>query len=136
MRAGEKPGTDVNSWIAAADHAAARLRARKIMRAKRDERRAKSVRIAIVVSFFLVLLAAAVLVGQAVIDPLLRSAAAARDGKRTGEIVYSMPDGSFCRHLSFDNETAEVTEGAVEQCPSDLPRGRARAERNFAWGGR
>ncbi len=81
------------------------------MRARRDERRAKSVRLAVVLSLFAVLLATALLVGRAVIDPVLRPAANTRDAKRVGDIVYWMPDGSFCRRLSFDNETASLTEG-------------------------
>lgn len=107
------------------------------MRARSDEQRAKSARIAIVVSLFLVLVAAALLVGgHAVIDPLLQSAAAAREAKRVGDIVYSMPDGTFCRHLSFDNASSELVEGAIEQCPSDLIKKGRRTPLGFAWGQR
>jgi hypothetical protein len=72
---------------------------------------------AIILSLFLVLLAAALLTaGRAVIDPLLRAAAAARENHRLGEIVFSRPDGTFCRPLAFDKKTAPITEGAVEPC--------------------
>jgi hypothetical protein len=136
MRAGERAGTAVDSWVAAAGHFSGRMRARRIARAQRDER-AKSARVAIVVSLFLVLLMAALLVGgHAVIDPLLQSAAATREEKRVGDIVYAMPDGTFCRHLAFDNGTAELIEGAIEQCPSDLVKKRAQGATGFAWGGR
>lgn len=122
--------------IAAAPHAGG-MHARKTMRARSDEQRAKSARIAIVVSLFLVLVAAALLVGgHAVIDPLLQSAAAAREAKRVGDIVYSMPDGTFCRHLSFDNASSELVEGAIEQCPSDLIKKGRRTPLGFAWGQR
>ncbi len=124
-----------DSWVAAVGQVGARMRARRIARARRDER-AKSARIAIVVSLFLALLAAALLGGgHTVIDPLLQSAAAAREAKRVGDIVYSMPDGTFCRHLAFDNGTAELIEGAIEQCPNDLFKMRGRAAKGFAWGG-
>ncbi len=136
MHAGQLASGGDGSQTAGADHAAARLRLRKTMRARRDERRAKSVRLAVVLSLFAVLLATALLVGRAVIDPVLRSAAATRDAKRVGDIVYWIPDGSFCRRLSFDNETASLTDGRVEQCSGNLPRGRVRSERNFSWGGR
>ena len=33
-----------------------------------------------------------------------------------------MPDGIFCRHMSFDNVTAEMTEGAIERCADDIAR--------------
>jgi hypothetical protein len=136
MSAAERTGTAANSWVPSAGRLGASMRARKIARAQRDER-AKSARVAIVCSLFLVLLAAALLVGgHTVIDPLLQSAAAAREAKRVGDIVYTMPDGTFCRHLSFDNGTAELMEGAIEQCPNDVLKKRVRTVNGFAWGGR
>jgi hypothetical protein len=91
-------------------------------RARRGERRTKSVRGAIVLALFVALLAAALRVGHAVVDPVLRNVFGARDGQRVGEVVYSIPDGSFCRRLPFDNETAALSEGAVEPCPANLPK--------------
>src|SRR5579864_7538850 len=133
MRAGQRAGTDAVSWVAAADHASAR--ARRAARAYRDDQRAKSARLAVVLSLFLVVLAAALLVGgRVVIDPMLQSAAQARAINRVGAIIYTMPDGIFCRHLSFDNVTAELTEGAVEKCAGDLITGRTSRASNFAWG--
>jgi len=133
MRAAQQAGTEAVAWVAAADHA--RARARRAARAHRDDQRAKSARLAVVVSVFLALLAAALLVGgRVLIDPMLRSAAEARGTNRVGAIVYTMPDGIFCRHSSFDNVTAELTEGAVEKCSGDLLAERARRGSNFAWG--
>jgi len=80
-----------------------------------------------------VLIAAALLVGgRAAIGPLLRSAFAAREANGVGDVVLSMPDGVFCRRMAFDNVTAEVTERAIERCPS-LASKRG-APRGFAWG--
>ncbi len=133
MRAGQRAGTDAVSWVAAADHASAR--ARRAARAHREDVRAKSARLAVVLSLFLVFLAAALLIGgRVVIDPMLRSAAVARGTNRVGTVVYTMPDGMFCRHLSFDNVTAELTEGAVEKCADEFTRRRASRASNFAWG--
>ena len=132
MRAGQRAGTDAVSWVAAADHASAR--ARRAARAYRDDQRAKSARLAVVLSLFLVVLAAALLVGgRVVIDPMLQSAAQARAINRVGAIIYTMPDGIFCRHLSFDNVTAELTEGGVEKCEGPTA-GRANRISDFAWG--
>jgi hypothetical protein len=47
-----------------------------------------------------------------------------------------MPDGAFCRHLSFDNKTAELTEGAVEHCARIDPGQAARPTNGFTWGAR
>jgi hypothetical protein len=103
------------------------------IRARRDEQHAKAVRTGIVLSLFLVLLMAALLVGgRALIDPLLQSAGEDREANRVGEIVYTMPDGAFCRHLAFDNVTGEVTERTVEQCDQNIGR-RTHAKAGFSW---
>jgi hypothetical protein len=100
-----------------------------------DEERAKSGRVVIVSSLFLVLFTAALLIGgHAAIDPLLQSAVDARETKGTGEVVVTMPDGIFCRHLSFDNVTAEIIEGGIERCANDIAGNRPHAGRGFAWG--
>jgi hypothetical protein len=109
--------------------------ARRPSRSLLEDDRQKSGRIAIVSSLFLVLVGAALLVGgHAAIDPLLKSAVAAREAKAVGEVVFAMPDGIFCRHMSFDNATAEVTESTLERCANNIVREHSRAARGFAWG--
>ncbi len=90
-----------------------------------------------VLSLFLVVLASGLLIGgHAVIDPMLSAAAEKREMHRIGDIVFTMRDGLLCRHLSFDNRTAALTEGAVEPCAPDLAKERSAAVRSFAWGER
>ena len=134
MSAAEKVGWDAGAWFVEADHVSITALARRRSRARMDEERAKSGRVVIVSSLFLVLFTAALLVGgHAAIDPLLQSAVNARETKGTGEVVVTMPDGIFCRHLSFDNVTAEITEGGIERCASDIAGNRPRPGRGFAW---
>lgn len=86
-------------------------------------------------SAFLVLLAATLLIGgHAAIAPLLRSVMAARDERAVGDIIYPMPDGKFCRHMSFDNTTAEIVEGAIAPCPDGISRIHIHTAKGFAWG--
>lgn len=119
---------------AVSPHVGSIIPTRKIARLRPEEQRAKSARLAIVLSLFLVLVVAALLVGgRALIEPLLQSTAS--DEKRVGDIVYSMPDGMFCRHLSFDNGTSELVEGAIDQCPN-LIKKHGRNSSGFAWGSR
>jgi len=89
-----------------------------------------------VLSLFLILLMAALVIGgRSVIEPMLRKAMAqASETHRQGEIVFTMPDGTFCRHLAFDNKTAELTESTVLQCPEARPHGAAHPPSGFAWG--
>ena len=83
---------------------------------------------------FLVLFTAALLIGgHAAIDPILQSAVDARETKGTGDVVVTMPDGIFCRHMSFDNVTAEIIEGGIERCAKDIAGNRPHTGRGFAW---
>lgn len=134
MSAAEKMGWDAGAWFVEADHVSVTALARRRSRARMDEERAKSGRVVIVSSLFLVLFTAALLVGgHAAIDPLLQSAVNARETKGTGEVVVAMPDGIFCRHLSFDNVTAEITEGGIERCTKDIAGNRPHTGLGFAW---
>jgi len=135
MHAAEATGRHDAAWFVEPDHATKR-RGRKAARARRDE--ATSTRAIIVSSVFLVLFTNALLVGgHAAIDPLLRLATTAGNTRSLGDVVVPMPDGKFCRHLSFDNATAEMVEGTVEPCPENLVKGQFRsAGRGFIWGQR
>jgi hypothetical protein len=136
MNATDGVGPEAGAWFVEADHVSVTALARRRWRARLYDERAKSGRVIIVSSLFLTVIAATLMMGgHAAIDPLLQSAMAAREPKGTGDIVMTMPDGIFCRHLSFDNVTAEIKEGAIERCPDDIARNRARgSNRGFAWG--
>jgi hypothetical protein len=134
MRAAERANATVAS-LRPADQR--RVAVRRSARVLRDEKHLKNARVAIVLSLFFAFLAAALLVaGRALIDPMLRAAAEAHQAKRMGEVVFTMPDGELCRHLSFNNKTAEVTETALDRCPQARPREKASAgvAKGFAWG--
>jgi hypothetical protein len=134
MSAAEKVSRDAGAWFVEADHVSVTALARRRSRARMDEERAKSGRIVIVSTLFLVLFTAALLIGgHAAIDPILQSAVDARETKGTGDVVVTMPDGIFCRRMSFDNVTAEITEGGIERCTNDLAANRPRTGRGFAW---
>jgi hypothetical protein len=97
---------------------------------------AKAMRIGVALSLFLVLVVAAVLIGgRSVIGPMLqRAMAQPLDAHRTGAIVFTMPDGTFCRHMAYDNKTADLVESAVAQCAEARPHDAPRASSEFAWG--
>ena len=133
MRGLEHAHIKLPSW-APAD----RMAVRRSARVRQDEQSAKAARVAIILALFLAFLAAALLIGgRALIDPMLRTAAHEREANRVGEVVFTMPDGAFCRHLSFDNNTAEINESAIDRCPEARPhrgRGSADDKKGFAWG--
>ncbi len=103
---------------------------------RRGDARVKKARLAVILSIFIVFLVAAVFVGcRKVVGPMMREAAAqSSEAHRKGDIVFTMPDGAFCRHLAFDNKTAELRESTVVQCQEARPRDTHRPPRGFAWG--
>ncbi len=134
MRLAQRVGTTATRLQAPAYPAGGRSYVRQVKRARRGERQTKTKRVAVVLSLFLAFLAVMLLVGgRAFIDPLLEAAAAQRQNHRMGDIIFPMRDGTMCRHLSFDNKTAELTEGVVKQCAPDGPAENAAASKGFAW---
>jgi hypothetical protein len=106
--------------------------------AKARDASATSTRAVITSSVFIVLLATALLIGgHAAIDPFLHQSDML-DARGSSDVVVTMPDGKFCRHMSFDNTTASMVEGAIEPCRVDITRDKGAAvsspPRGFAWG--
>jgi hypothetical protein len=58
-----------------------------------------------------------------------------QDPRAAGAVVFTMPDGIFCRHVSFDNVTAKETEGPIERCRTDFEMARelAKPREAFSW---
>lgn len=133
MGANQQAGMPAGSRAAAASRVSALARTRKQSRVELQEERAKSTSVAIISSLFLVVIAGALLIGGHIaIDPLLQSAIEAREARGLGEIVFTMPDGVYCRHVTFDNVTSQLTEHGIERCASDLGR-HGPADSKFTW---
>jgi hypothetical protein len=134
MSGAGKASPEAGAWFVEADHVSVTAMARRRSRARLSDERAKSGRVVIVSSLFLTVIAAALMIGgHAAIDPLLQAAMQEHEPKGAGDVVVTMPDGIFCRHMSFDNVTAAVNEGAIERCGDDIIGRRPRSNRGFAW---
>ncbi len=126
---------DAGAWFVEPDRTPSARHGRSRPRSYEDS--STSARAIIASSLFLVLFAAALLIGgHAALDPLLQSAIEARQAKGAGDVVVALSDGIYCRHMSFDNTTAEVSESALERCPDGVTweRGRRSPRGAFAWG--
>lgn len=134
MQAADGTSPQSAAWFVEPDPAGAGRRGRTRTQARREDD--TSMRAVIVSTLFLVLITTAIMFGgHAAIDPLLRMATAARQSESVGDVMMPMPDGKYCRHMSFDNKTSEMNEGAIEPCPDDILRGQFRhSGRGFAWG--
>ena len=133
MGAGERAG-----MAAVLQNSRVRPVRRSAVRVRWEERNAKISRLAVVLALFLVLLAGALLVTcRAVIESMLQAPPDPRVANKVGDIVFTLPDGAFCRHLSFNNTTAELMESSASPCPEAKPRGKSdHPSGHFAWGAR
>lgn len=126
-------GTRAEPWFVEPDDAGSGRRGQKRTQAPREDD--TSLRAVIVSTLFLVVITMAIMFGgHAAVDPLLRMASAASQSVAAGDVMMPMLDGKYCRHMSFDNKTSEMHEGAIEPCPDDIVRGQFRhSGRGFAW---
>ena len=129
LGAGHGPG------VARAAGERARKGPHSTAQAHRREQRVKAAWFTVAFTLFIVLAAAALLAGGGfVFGPALQWAGVGGGTERPGDVLLSMPDGTFCRRLSFDNATAELGGGNVERCPDNRGLGR-HGPTGFAWGG-
>lgn len=134
---GEMQGTDSAqsaSWFVEPDQV--RREPQPRLRLPKRASDASSLRAIIVSCLFLVPLATSLFLGgHFAIDPLLQMAITARDSRAMGTVVRAMPDGKFCRHMTFDNDTAEVLEGPIERCTDDVANEMFRTGpgKKFSW---
>jgi hypothetical protein len=124
---------DPGAWFVEADRVSMASLTQQRSRARFSEKQIGSAHVAIVSTVFLVLFTAALLIGgRAAIDPMLQSAAKARESSSEGAVVVAMPDGIFCRHMSFNNATAQETEEPIERCQTDIAANHGRGQ-GFSW---
>jgi hypothetical protein len=134
MDMGKDAGRRTIGWHVGADRAIPQVRGRDFWRTRRDEQRASKIGLIIITSLLCAVFAAATMFGGHAIGPLLRHAAAERDANATGALVFTMPDGVFCRRMSFDNKTGEIGPGAIERCSQVAGEGSTAKTTTFQWG--
>ena len=135
MSAGKDGSSDTVDWYVEPNGPGRDARGRRSVWARPDDERANSLGLIVTTSLLFVLFAAAVMFGgHAAIAPLMRRAVTARAADGKGDIVYAMPDGVFCRHMSFDNATGAVIEGAIAPCTDHSAAGGGQLTTQFKWG--
>jgi hypothetical protein len=106
---------------------------RKLRRSR--EARTGFWRVSIVSAFFVAVLIANLFVGAVVVVGAFRKEP---DSTSTaiGRATIPTLDGVFCRHVVFDNRTAETKEDKVSRCDDrDDAKSRRRSKSTFSWGG-
>jgi hypothetical protein len=138
MSAGKNSATDSVQWYVQTDHGRRFGRGLHASHAERYDRRVNSLALIITTSLLFVLFASALLVGgHAIISPMLRAPAITANTNNRGDIVFTMPDGTFCQHMTFDNTNGRITAGSIDRCDPGLGGGDT-ADRGtgFRWGSR
>ena len=98
-----------------------------------NEERAKLARIAIVCAVFLLLLGAGAFLGvRLMIEAPLRQANDTTN--RFSRVLYTMPDGTSCRVVLFDNKSAMMSEGPVVPCDPSRKSTTYIEPKEFSWG--
>ncbi len=135
MSVGKPAATGSAQWYVQADHVRRLGHGLHATHAGFNDRRANSLALIITTSLLLVLFASALMVGgHAIITPLLRAPAV--DGaslNRRGDIVFTMPDGTFCQHMTFDNSTGQMSPGGINRCDPDADSGSGSRGTGFKW---
>jgi hypothetical protein len=132
--AGESAGADMIDWYVEPDHSRAEPHMRASSRFRREQERANSLALIVTISLLFVLFASALMVGgRSAIGPLLSRGTTAHDANSKGDIVYAMPDGVYCRHLSFDNTTGAISVGTVEPCTERSRSAGPEISTTFKW---
>ncbi|HVU42651.1 MAG TPA: hypothetical protein VHD86_16515 [Xanthobacteraceae bacterium] len=135
MSVGKPSATNNAEWYVQADHVRRIGPGLHATQASLNDRRANSLALIITTSLLFVLFASALLVGgHAIITPLLRAPAPGGGTNNRGDIVYTMPDGTFCQHMTFDNATGQISAGGIDRCDPSIGGGGGDRAAAFKWG--
>ncbi len=97
------------------------------------ERRNGILRVLIVTAFFVMMLGANLFIGSVVLVGGLKEENGL--GKyRVGRVTFPLLDGTFCRHILFDNVTAQALDDNVSACADDIAPPRPGRRTRFNWG--
>jgi hypothetical protein len=134
MSAGKHGAADRAEWYVQPDHGRRFGRGLYASHAGFEDKRANSLALIVTTSLLFVLFASAVMVGgHAIISPLEREPAVVGNSNDHGDIVYTMPDGTYCQHMTFDNATGRITSAGINHCDPDLDSGGGGFSTGFKW---
>ena len=124
------------STVVAADSGRNTLRLRAAR--QQHEARVRFWRVFAVSTFFVVALGANLYIGAVVMMGNFGNPFAVSKAPLTPTVQIKRPllDGTFCRNIVFDNNTAKSIEDKVERCDKVPTQPRGKTKTQFSWGGR
>ena len=91
-------------------------------------------------SFFVIVLGTqALFLGAVMVVGTLRkddTSNALTENGRTGRIARTLPDGTLCHYMIFDNKTAQTVEDRIGRCDENKPKPKEEKPATFSWGGK
>ena len=116
------------------------LRPAEALRGRRQSREARAEfwGLALVSSFFIIVLGTSLFLGTVMVVGTLReddSSNGLAENGRTGRIARTLPNGTLCHYVVFDNKTAQTVEDRIGRCDESRPKPKEQKPAAFSWGG-
>ena len=102
------------------------------------EARAQFWGLAVISSFFVIVLGTSLFLGAVMVVGTLHkddTSSALTEIGRTGRIARTLPDGTLCHYVLFDNKTAQTVEDRIGRCDEVKPKPKEQKPAAFNWGG-
>jgi hypothetical protein len=112
--------------------------ARRGLRQSR-EARAQFWGLTIISSFFVIVLGTSLFLGAVMVIGTMREddrSSALTETGRTGRIARTLPNGTLCHYMVFDNKTAQTVEDRIGRCDENKPKPKEQKPASFSWGGK
>ena len=106
---------------------------------QQQEARVRFWRLFVVVTFFVIALSGNLFIGAMVFHRAFGNPftwGQTPEPTPTAQIRRPLLDGTFCRNITFDNNTAHAITDRVERCDAAAAKQKVRTRTQFSWGGR
>jgi hypothetical protein len=105
--------------------------------ARSNEARSQFWQVAIVTSFFVIVLGASLFLGTVMVIGTFHGVDASNEltaNGRAGRVARTLRDGTLCHYMIFDNKTAQTVEDRIGRCDENKPKPKQERPATFTWG--
>jgi hypothetical protein len=105
--------------------------------ARSNKARSQFWHVAIVTSFFVIVLGASLFLGTVMVIGTFHGVDPSNEltaNGRTGRIARTLQNGTLCHYMIFDNKTAQTVENRIGRCDENKPKPKQERPATFTWG--